>query len=146
MTHERDTIYGTAARRTLAYTRRFDDEPVSTEYRTVQAHPVATSPGIAGDASAFGPEAHSRAQEMAYDLATRIQKESPYIHEEVVEHVVHDQRLLVGIWATAGVGAVATFLTFSLPCLLVTVVALGFALYATPGRQTRRYEDTQVLD
>jgi hypothetical protein len=146
VTHEKDTIYGTAARRTLAYTRTYETKPVETEYRTVHGHPVAPSAYPSVEPGAFGPEAHGRAQEMSYELTTRIQRESPYIHEEIVEHVVHDQRLLVGIWSTAGVGAVATFLTFSLPCLLVTVVALAFALYASPGRQTRRFDDTQVLD
>lgn len=91
----------------------------------------------ASTASAFGPEAVERAQTMAYERTIRIQQESPYVSEEVVEHVVHDHRLYVGMWITAGVAAVSAFLTFSLACLIITGVALLFALSATPGRQAR---------
>lgn len=91
----------------------------------------------ANTASAFGPEAHERAQSMAYERMVRIQQESPYVAEEVVEHVVHDHRLYVGMWITAGVAAVSAFLTFSLACLIITGVALLFALSATPGRQSK---------
>jgi Na+(H+)/acetate symporter ActP len=76
---------------------------------------------------------------MAYERITRIQQESPYAVEEVVEveHVVHDYRLYIGMWIVAGVSAVATFLTFSVACLIITIVALAFALPATPGRQKK---------
>jgi len=76
---------------------------------------------------------------MDYDLTTRIQQESPYIREEVVEHKVHDYRLYVGMWVVAGLSGVAAFLTYNPVHFVITIVALVFALMSTPGRQ--RYED-----
>lgn len=124
MNFEKDEIFGTTARRrSLA---RPDADRRHAE--------------IPDGIGAFGPVAHEHAADMAYERIVRIQQDSPYVQQEitqeVVEHVVHDQRLYVGIWVVAGVGAVASFLTFSLPCLLVTAVATGFALYCSPGRSS----------
>jgi hypothetical protein len=124
VSYDKDEIFGsTARRRSLAH-------PPAERARAGSPTPD----GI----GAFGPEAHERAADMAYHRIVKIQQESPYIQQEgverVVEHVVHDQRLYLGMWIVAGVGAVSTFLTFSLPCLLVTAVAVGFALYCSPGR------------
>lgn len=87
------------------------------------------------ETNAFGPEAAVRAREMDYELTTRIQQESPYIREEVVEHKVHDYRLYVGMWIVAGISGVISFLTFDLLHALVTAVAVVFALMSSPGRQ-----------
>lgn len=130
MNYDKDEIFGTTARRR--------DLARPSDVRARAASP--TPDGI----GAFGPEAHERAADMAYQRIVKIQQESPYVQQdpacgpqEVVEHVVHDQRLYLGMWIVAGVGAVSTFLTFSLPCLLVTSVAVGFALYCSPGRSAR---------
>lgn len=114
---EKDEIWGSTARRPLA-------RPTS--------HAVVGDPG-----AAFGPEAYERAQEMAYERITRIQQESPYTATEVVEHVVHDQRLYIGMWVVAGVAAVSAFLTFSVMMLIVAGIAVCFGLCSTPGRQAR---------
>jgi hypothetical protein len=92
---------------------------------------------------AFGPEAHVRAREMDYDLTTRIQQESPYVREEVVEHRVHDFRLYVGMWVVAGLSAVSAFLTYSLWHLAISGVAVVFALTSSPGRSSteQHYND-----
>lgn len=139
MTYEKDEVWGSRTRRTLAFTqpdlhpdtRRHDP---ATAYTTGAGHacpPAETGP--------YGPEAVERAQTMAYERMTRIQQESPYIREEVVEHRVHDYRLYIGIWVVAGLSAVSAFLTFDVVHLLITVVAVVFALISSPGRQ--RYED-----
>jgi hypothetical protein len=72
---------------------------------------------------------------MDYELTTRIQQESPYIREEVVEHRVHDFRLYVGMWIVAGVSGVAAFLTYSLVNAVIAALAVVFALTSSPGRQ-----------
>jgi hypothetical protein len=72
---------------------------------------------------------------MDYELTTRIQQESPYIREEVVEHRVHDFRLYVGMWIVAGVSGVAAFLTYSLVNAAIAALAVIFALTSSPGRQ-----------
>lgn len=93
----------------------------------------------AGAASAaYGPEATARAREMEYELTRRIQQESPYAPEVVIEHRVHDYRLYVGMWIVAGMTGVSAFLTYSLWQALITVVAVAFALTSSPGRQ---YDD-----
>ena len=91
------------------------------------------------EAGAYGPEAIERAQTMAYERIIRIQEESPYIREEVVEHKVHDYRLYIGMWVTAGLSGVSAVLTFSPAHSLITAAAGAFALTSSPGRQ--RYED-----
>lgn len=137
MNFEKDPVWGTnARRRTLAHTRRLPEPmPAPEETRVGFAEQSPVHPVI--DASAFGPEAHVRAQQMAYENMTRIQQESPYVVTEVVEHVVHDQRLYLGMWIVAGVAAVCAFLTFSPAMLLVAAIAVFFALYSTPGRQRK---------
>ena len=92
-----------------------------------------------GAADPHGPEAVARAREMEYELTKRVQQESPYIYEEVVEHRVHDYRLYVGMWVVAGVSMVSAFLTYSLWHLAITVLAVIFGLTSSPGRS--RYED-----
>ena len=72
---------------------------------------------------------------MDYELTTRIQQESPYVAEQIVEHKVHDFRLWVGVWVLAGLSAVMAFLQFSVTHLIVAIVALVLALSAAPGRQ-----------
>lgn len=135
MNFEKDEIYGTVSRRPLAQTRRFADDPtVVRPDPSMDAETLFTPPA---EAHAFGPEAVERAQMMAYERTKIIQQESPVVRQEVVEHVIHDQRLYIGMWIVAGVGAVATYLTFSLACLIITAVALGFALYCSPGREFR---------
>lgn len=136
MTHDKDDIYGTVSRRrTLAHTERFDDEPtVVRPAPPVHPEVAFTAPG---EQHPFGPEATERAQMMAYERTKVIQQESPYAQREVVEHVVHDQRLYIGMWIVAGVAGVSAYLTFSLACLIITLVALGFALASSPGRQYR---------
>ncbi|MCP9209692.1 hypothetical protein [Streptomyces cucumeris] len=133
MSHK-DEIWGTTERRTLAFTRAL----VRPEGDTRDDRGARTSMNAGAEGlGAFGPEAYGRAQANSYELITRIQQESPYVAEEVVEHVVHDRRLYVGMWITGGVAAVSAFLTFSVPCLITAVVAVVFALSATPGRQSR---------
>lgn len=137
VTHEKDELWGTAGRRPLSTSR--------TPLHPTRVYTQAGQPSVesfadeAAEASPFGPEAHERAQTMAYERMTRIQRESPYAVEEVVEveHVVHDRRLYVGMWVVAGVSAVSAYLTFSVACLITTCVALLFALTSTPGWQRR---------
>lgn len=137
VTYEKDEVWGSGGRRPLA-TTRVPLPPTHTEGPGADRMAGADFVYPATETSAYGPEAVERAQTMAYERMTRIQQESPYVAEEVVEHVVHDQRLYVGMWVTAGVAAVSAFLTFSVACLVITAVALAFALSATPGRQ-RKY-------
>lgn len=140
MTYEKDSIWGTQARRrAVAHTRQADARPYQGGVPAGHApggYPVQPPP----ENSATGPEAVERAQWMAYERMTQIQQESPYIREEVevVEHRVHDYRLYVGMWLVAGASGVAAFLTFSLVHLLITALAVALALLSTPGRQ---YED-----
>jgi hypothetical protein len=140
--YEKDEVWGTRSRRrTLAFTR-----PDTRTVPVRQEPPAVPMTGAdlarmsveASTANAFGPEATVRAREMDYELTTRIQQESPYIHEEVVEHKVHDYRLYVGMWVVAGTSGVMAFLTYSLGYLAITGLALVFALISSPGRQ---YED-----
>lgn len=136
MNFEKDEIYGTTERRTLAYTRPRMDEPTAV-VRPV-APTVPQAPKIdSSEPHPFGPEAVERAQMMAYERTRLIQQESPYVSQEVVEHKVHDFRLYVGMWIVAGISAVAAFLTFSLVHVLVAAVAVVFALTSTPGDQYR---------
>lgn len=141
VTHEKDEVYGTATRRTLAYTRVQGDLPTADfRPRVAPARPeVPAVPVSNGDY--FGPEAVERAQMMAYERTKLIQQESPYIHEEVVEHRVHDYRLYIGMWIVAGISAVTAFLTFDLMHLAISGVAVVFALMSSPGRQYRDLED-----
>lgn len=135
MTYEKDETWGVPAHHPLPRTRVMPveaDIPVDYETDLGFATPEYEPPG-----AAFGPEAHERAQNMAYERTRRIQQESPYVVTSELEHVVHDQRLYVGMWIIAGVGGVTSFLTFSLPCVLVTAIALLFALYCSPGRERR---------
>ena len=141
MTYEKDEVYGTPTRRTLAYTRAHDELPTA-DFRppVAPARPdVPTMPVGQGDS--FGPEAVERAQMMAYERTRLIQQESPYIREEVVEHRVHDYRLYIGMWIVAGISAVTAFLTFDLMHLAISGVAVVFALMSSPGRQYREVED-----
>lgn len=136
MTHEKDEVYGTTARRTLAYTRPYDEPTADFRQPVAPARPDV--PTIrTGEPSAFGPEASERAQMMAYERNKLIQQESPYIREEVVEHRVHDYRLYVGMWVVAGLSAVTAFLTFDLIHLGISAVAVVFALMSSPGQQYR---------
>lgn len=137
MNVSKDPVWGTSRRRPLA-AGSHPTEILSPRRgdRVDRPDSEATVLRPSAEVGAFGPEAYQRAQERAYEHITRIQQESPYAAVEVVEHVVHDQRLYIGMWVIAAVAAVAAFLTFSLPCLLVSLVAVGFGLYSTPGRQT----------
>lgn len=135
MNFEKDEIYGTVSRRPLAQTRRFADDPTVVRPAPPMNPDVSFAPPE--EAHAFGPEAVERAQMMAYERTKIIQQESPVVRQEIVEHVIHDQRLYMGMWIVAGIGAVASYLTFSLACLIITVVAVGFALYCSPGREFR---------
>lgn len=135
--YEKDEVWGATGRRPLRPTR-VQGQPVPVYEETQAGYMIGDSLSRADmETHPFGPEAEERARDMQYDRITRIQKESPYVAEEVVEHVVHDHRLYVGMWVTAGVAAVCAFVTYSLPCLLIMGVALGFALSSTPGRQSR---------
>ena len=137
MTYEKDEVYGTTTRRTLAYTRAQDDLPTM-DYRAPVAPVQPDVPTMAvGDGSPFGPEAVERAQMMAYERTKLIQQESPYIAQEVVEHKVHDYRLYIGMWIVAGISAVTAFLTFDLMHLAIAGVAVVFALMSSPGQQYR---------
>jgi hypothetical protein len=136
--YEKDEVYGTVSRRTLAYTHPFDEASVPSVRPVTPIRPDV--PVMDGEnAHAFGPEAEERAQMMAYERNKLIQQESPYIREqvEVVEHQVHDYRLYIGMWIVAGVSAVAAFLTFSLSHVVVAAGSVAFALMSTPGRQYR---------
>jgi hypothetical protein len=139
--YEKDEVWGTTARRTLAFTRRDTrrlyprDAPPTVPLTSAD---LAQASIEVNTGQAFGPEAHVRARAMDYELTTRIQQESPYIREEVVEHKVHDYRLYIGMWIVAGINAVTAFVTYSLWQALIAAVAVVFALTSTPGRQ---YED-----
>lgn len=138
MAYETDDAWGTPERRTLAYTRRDTQRlPAPSEPPTAPLTSSELGQGSidAGRRDAFGPEAHVRARTMDYELTTRIQQESPYIREEVVEHKIHDYRLYIGIWVVAGLSGVAAFLTFSVVHLIITAVAVVFGLISSPGRQ-----------
>lgn len=139
MTHEKDEVYGTATRRTLAYTRTYDETDPTLPVRppVAPAHPVAPTATPPSEGSPYGPEAVERAQMMAYERNKLIQQESPYISQEVVEHRVHDYRLYIGMWVVAGLAAVGAFLTFSVGYLLIAGVGVTFALMSTPGQQYR---------
>jgi hypothetical protein len=130
--YEKDDVYGTAARRTLAFPESANETP-----RPVARTYQDTSIPAAEESNAFGPEAVERAQMMAYLRTKRIQEESPYVREDVVEHVVHDQRLYLGMWVVGGINAVTAFLTFSPVHLGIAAVAVAFALMSSPGRQYR---------
>lgn len=138
MTYEKDEVYGTTTRRTLAYTRPQDELPTA-DFRPrvapVQQERMAPLPPE--ETSAYGPEAVVRAREMDYELTTRIQQESPYVAQEVVEHKIHDYRLYIGMWVVAGLSAVTAFLTFDLVHLAIAGVAVVFALMSSPGQQYR---------
>lgn len=133
MGREKDEVWGTPTRRMLA----------TPQWSTVQRthggahgrHADDDRPHVAAAGDAFGPEAVARAREMDYELTTRIQQESPYVAEQIVEHKVHDFRLWVGVWVLAGLSAVMAFLQFSVTHLIVAIVALVLALSAAPGRQ-----------
>lgn len=139
VTHEKDEVYGTTTRRTLAYTRTQDElptadfrprvTPAQQQERMMPLPPEETAP--------YGPEAIVRAREMDYELTTRIQQESPYVAQEVVEHKIHDYRLYIGMWIVAGLSAVTAFLTFDLVHLAIAGVAVVFALMSSPGQQYR---------
>lgn len=138
MTYEKDEVYGTPTRRTLAYTRT-GGEPTTVDFRA-RAIPVPREDRTMAppeETSPYGPEAVVRAREMDYELTTRIQQESPYVAQEVVEHRVHDYRLYVGMWIVAGISAVTAFLTFGLMYLVIAGVATVFALISSPGQQYR---------
>lgn len=141
VTYEKDEVYGTTTRRTLAYTRT-DGEPPTVDFRA-RAVPVPsrreerTMALPPEEISPYGPEAVARAREMDYELTTRIQQESPYVAQEVVEHKVHDYRLYIGMWIVAGLSAVTAFLTFDLMHLAIAGVAVVFALISSPGQQYR---------
>lgn len=139
-------MWGTSARRTLAYTRRDTRRmPAPGEPPTVPltSGELGQASIDAGMRDSFGPEAHVRARAMDYELTTRIQHESPYVREQVVEHKVHDFRLYVGMWVVAGISAVSAFLTYSLWHLAITGVAVVFALTSSPGRSSteQHYDD-----
>jgi hypothetical protein len=136
VTHEDDKIYGTTERRTLAYTRAYQ-EPVATFRQPVAPQYPEGPETVRGEPSASGPEAVERAQMMAYERTKLIQQESPYISQEVVEHKVHDYRLYIGMWIVAGLSAVTAFLTFDLMHLAIAGVAVVFALMSSPGQQYR---------
>lgn len=126
-------MYGTAARRRNLSFGRPSARPARRE-GPEEYYPDQPRSGEA-EAQAYGPEAYERAAEMSYERTKRIQQESPYIHEEVVEHKVHDLRLYIGMWIVAGLSAVMAFLTFDIKHALVAAVAVVFALTSTPGRQ-----------
>lgn len=135
MTYEKDEVWGARSRRTLA-SARLDARTVTAQGYTSAEHTTgADSARLPAEANAHGPEATVRAREMDYELTTRIQQESPYIREEVVEHRVHDFRLYVGMWIVAGVSGVAAFLTYSLVNAVIAALAVVFALTSSPGRQ-----------
>lgn len=134
MAYEKDDIYGTTTRRTLAYTRPSDAPTADFRPPVAPACPDVPTMQV-GNGQAFGPEASERAQMMAYQRTKLIQQESPYIREEVVEHQVHDYRLYIGMWVVAGISAVTAFLTFDLMHLAISGVAVVFALMSSPGRQ-----------
>ncbi|AXH66251.1 hypothetical protein SEA_SATIS_90 [Streptomyces phage Satis] len=136
MTYEDDKIYGTPARRTLAYTRPYEDPTMAFRPPVAPARPDVPTM-VTGEGSAHGPEAVERAQMMAYERTKLIQQESPYISQEVVEHKVHDYRLYIGMWIVAGISAVTAFLTFDLMHLAIAGVAVVFALMSSPGQQYR---------
>lgn len=138
VSYSRDDINGMSEQHTIAYTERFNAEPTIV---SPAMHPYPAMPGFSDDtpvdAHPFGPEAAERAQMMAYQRNKLIQEESPVVRQEVVEHVVHDQRLYIGMWIVAGVAGVSAYLASSFPCFIVTLVAVGFALSSSPGRQYR---------
>jgi hypothetical protein len=129
--YERDEVWGSTARRTLRFAHPDAHASVSPE----TGADLGRASVEANRTDAFGPEAVVRARAMDYELTTRIQQESPYAQETVVEHRVHDYRLYVGMWVVAGLSGVSAFLTYSLWHLLITVVAVAFALMSSPGRQ-----------
>lgn len=135
MNYEKEETWGTHPRRRTPAFARPEGHTLPIGHQAVPPEPYHLPP----EASAHGPEAVARAREMDYNLTTRIQQESPYIREEVVEHKVHDYRLYVGMWVVAGLSGVAAFLTYNPVHFVITIVALVFALMSTPGRQ--RYED-----
>lgn len=136
VTYEKDEVYGTPTRRTLAYTRT-QDEPPTMDFRPPVAPARPDVPTLKTTSESFGPEAVERAQMMAYERTKLIQQESPYISQEVVEHKVHDYRLYIGMWVVAGLSAVTAFLTFDLMHLAIAAVAVIFALMSSPGQQYR---------
>lgn len=133
MAYEKDEVWGTPTRRMLATSRENVVHRTREGVHGLRAADDRRHPADAGDA--FGPEAVVRAREMDYELTTRIQQESPYVAEQVVEHKVHDFRLWVGVWVLAGLSGVMAFLQFSVTHLIVALVALVLALSAAPGRQ-----------
>jgi hypothetical protein len=141
VTYEKDEVYGTTTRRTLAYTRAQDELPTADFRPRAVPAPVQPQERMAPlppeETSPYGPEAIVRAREMDYELTTRIQQESPYVAQEVVEHKIHDYRLYVGMWVVAGLSAVTAFLTFDLVHLAIAGVAVVFALMSSPGQQYR---------
>lgn len=138
VTYEKDEVYGTTTRRTLAYTRAQDELPTADfRPRVVPGQQERMAPMSPEETAPYGPEAIVRAREMDYELTTRIQQESPYVAQEVVEHKIHDYRLYIGMWIVAGLSAVTAFLTFDLVHLAIAGVAVVFALMSSPGQQYR---------
>lgn len=138
VTYEKDEVYGTTTRRTLAYTRAQDELPTADfRPRVVPGQQERMAPMPPEETAPYGPEAIVRAREMDYELTTRIQQESPYVAQEVVEHKIHDYRLYIGMWIVAGLSAVTAFLTFDLVHLAIAGVAVVFALISSPGQQYR---------
>jgi hypothetical protein len=138
VTYEKDEVYGTTTRRTLAYTRAQDELPTADfRPRVVPGQQERMAPMPPEETAPYGPEAIVRAREMDYELTTRIQQESPYVAQEVVEHKIHDYRLYIGMWIVAGLSAVTAFLTFDLVHLAIAGVAVVFALMSSPGQQYR---------
>lgn len=135
VTYEKDEVYGTVARRTLAYTRPMETEPTVVVRRAAtQSYPEG--PMVRPEEPhPFGPEAEARAREMEYELTTRIQQESPYMAERVVRYTKPNPKLYWGMWAVGGLNAVAAFLTFDLVHAMVAAVAVAIALMTSPGDQ-----------
>lgn len=140
--YESDDTYGTPSRRALG----FGTTPAGPGYRYEPVEGQPHRPPTPSEAAAYframeayanGPEAHQRAAVDAYELTTRIQRESPF-SQEVVEHQVHDGRLYAGMWVIAAFSFLLAMLSGSgFPLFLVGLLALGLALFCTPGRQFR---------
>lgn len=135
VTYEKDEVYGTTSRRTLAYTRPIETQPTAIVRRpAAPAYPEG--PMVRPeDPHPFGPEAEMRAREMDYELTTRIQQESPYVAERIVRYTKPNPKLYWGMWVVAVLNAVAAFLTFDLVHALIAAVAVAVALMTSPGDQ-----------
>lgn len=136
MERESDDLYEGPYRRPLKFGAGAEYHPRQYAPREADSGGAYARPGT--EPHAHGPEAYQRAAEMNYEHIRRVQEESPFVQEEVVEHhVVHDWRLYGAMWIIAVLSFAIALPSFDWSHLLVGALATCVALYCTPGRQRR---------